>query len=81
MDVLRAKSNYLKQERRTAANLAWEHGKLVSYAVWDTKNYPDLWEAFPNLFEHEETWQEIKEKMSAYVAAKRQVNEYNSRRA
>lgn len=86
-EVMEVTSARLKRRREEAQQLAaflWKHGELVSYSVWDAKNYPGKEEAFPGLFKAKDNktpWQVIKARMGSYAKAKRQVRKNDGGRA
>lgn len=78
-EVLEVTTALLKRRNEDLKNMAtlfWRHGQFVSYAVNDAGSYPDIYKAFPGMFDENENkadWRVIKARMSGYAEAKRQV--------
>lgn len=73
LEVAEARAKRRREEIEQLATLIWKGGQLISYAVWDAKNYPERAQAFPELFKQEDEkadWQVIKARMLKYAEAK-----------
>lgn len=76
-EVLEVTTALLKRRNEDLKNMAtlfWRHGQFVSYAVNDAGSYPDIYKAFPGMFDENENkadWRVIKARMSGYAEAKK----------